>query len=75
MACCLECLDSKGTQQTWLFIRMIDYFFDCSNVKSPLMARSTWKRKESRAPYRHAKDERFKVHISHLNLHFKNSAV
>lgn len=43
VACCLEYLDNKGTQQTRLFIQMIDYFFNCLNARSPLMA--TWKRK------------------------------
>ena len=59
MACALEYLDNEGTQQTRLFIRMIDHFFDCLNVKSELMA--SLKRKERRAPYRNTKDKRFKV--------------
>ena len=61
VASCLEYLDNEGTQQARLFIRMIDRFFDYLNVKSPQLAQ--WKRKESRAPYESARDERFKVHV------------
>lgn len=67
VACCLEFLNNEGTQQTRLFIRMIDQFFDCLNVKSPLMAKC--KRKEYREPYRSIKDERFKVHHHTHNTH------
>jgi len=64
VASALEFLDNDNTQQTRLFIRMIDRFFDAMNVKSPLMAQM--KRKESIAPYRCADDVRLKVccHVS-----------
>jgi len=59
VACALEFMDNDNTQQTRLFIRMVDRFFDYLNVKSPLMAQ--WKRKESIAPYKSPQDPRFKV--------------
>ncbi len=59
VASCLEYMDRDGTDQTQLFIRMVDRFFDYLNVKSPKM--SDWQRKESRAPYKDSKDERLKV--------------
>ena len=61
VASCLEYMDNEGTQQTCLFIKMIDRFFDYLNVKSPQLYK--WQRKESRAPYRNARDGRFKVHV------------
>ena len=61
VASALEFLDNDSTQQTRVFIRMIDRFFDYLNVKSPLMAQM--KRKESIAPYKSPKDERFTVSI------------
>jgi len=63
VASALEFLNNDDTQQTRLFIRMIDRFFDYLNVKSPKMA--GFKRKDSTAPYRRSDDERFKV-CSHL---------
>ena len=42
-----------------LFIRMVDTFFDCLNVKSESAAKM--KRKEMRAPYKKTNDERLKV--------------
>lgn len=59
VACALEFLDNDGTQQTRLFIRMMDRFFDYLNVKSPLMSQK--KKKDSIAPYKSPNDERFKV--------------
>ena len=61
VASALEFLDNDNTQQTRLFIRMVDRFFDYLNVKGPMMAQL--KRKDSIAPYRNPKDERFKVRI------------
>ena len=58
VACCLEYLNKEGTEQTRLFIRMVDMFFDYLNVKSTLMAKT--KRKQSREPYRSSSDARFK---------------
>lgn len=59
VASALEFLDNDGTQQTRLFIRMIDRFFDYLNVKSPKVA--DFKRKNSIAPYRKTDNKRFKV--------------
>lgn len=59
VACALEYLDNDGTQQTRLFIRMIDKFFDCLNAKGPLMAKL--KRKDDIAPYAKPNDYRFQV--------------
>ena len=56
VACGLEMLNRDMTRETRLFIRMMDKFFDCLNVKGPLL-----KRKESIAPYATPRDERFKV--------------
>ena len=61
VASALEYMDNGGTQQTRVFIRMVDRFFDYLNVKSPLMAQM--KRKETIAPYKSPKDERFTVSI------------
>ncbi len=52
-------MDRDGTEQTRLFIRIVDRFFDYLNVKRPKMA--GWQCKESRAPYKESKDERLKV--------------
>ena len=46
-------------QQTRLFIRIINKFFDCLNAKGPLVAKL--KRKQDITPYARACDERFKV--------------
>ena len=65
VACALEWIDDDNTQQTRLFIRMIDKFFDCMNSKGPKMA--LLKRKADIAPYAKETDHRFKVklHVSH----------
>ena len=55
MTSALEFLDNEATQQTRLFIRMIDKFFDCLNAKGPQMAKL--KRKDDIAPYTRASDE------------------
>ena len=59
VACALEVLNREATQQTRLFIRMIDQFFDCLNVKSKLMGER--QRKDFRKPYFTPTDERFEV--------------
>ena len=64
VASALQYLDNDKTQQTWLFIRMVDRFFDCLNVRNPLLAQM--KRKDSIAPYKSQNDERFKVQHMHM---------
>lgn len=59
VASALQLLDEEKTRETRLFIRMMDTFFDAMNVKNPLEGKH--KRKDGRAPYYSAKDERFKV--------------
>ena len=59
VASALQFIDNDGTEQTRLFIRTIDKFFDCMNVKGPQMAKL--KRKANIAPYKSPTDERFKV--------------
>ena len=66
MACALEYMDNHATQQTRLFIRMIDKFFDCLNAKGPKMA--MLERKADRAPYTKKSDNRFKLNPSQLLL-------
>ena len=56
---CLEYLNKEGTEQTQLFIRMVDTFFEYLNVKSTLMAKT--KLKLSREVYHSSSDARFKV--------------
>lgn len=48
-----------STVETRKFIRLIDNFFDCMNVKCKLEA--VKKRKPYREAYKHPKDWRFKV--------------
>ena len=67
MASALEFLDCDGTQQTRLFIRMIDRFFDYLNVRSPVLGHM--KRKESIAPYKSPSDYRFKVCVYKICMH------
>ena len=62
VACALEYLNKDATQQTRLFIRMINKFFDCLNCKGPKMAMV--KRKADIAPYSKISDYRFKVNMS-----------
>ena len=54
VASALEYLDNDATQQTHLFIQMIDKIFEC---KGPQVAKL--KRKDDIAPYIQACDERF----------------
>ena len=61
VACALEALNRDGTKETRLFIRKMDKFFDCLNVRCPLLALK--KRKPEIAPYRSSSDERFKVYM------------
>lgn len=67
VACALQMINSDGTQQTRLFIRMIDKFFDLLNVKGPLIGKL--KRKENSLPFKKATDERFKVNIFFTCMH------
>lgn len=66
VASSLEYLDNDATQQTRLFIRMIDKFFDCLNAKGPQMAKL--KRKDDIAPYTSTSDKRFKVKHENFTL-------
>lgn len=59
VACGLEALHRDGTQETRIFIRMIDKFFDCLNVRSYLSG--TLKRNDNILPYKSSSDERFEV--------------
>ena len=59
VASALQILNDEGTKETRHFIRMIDAFFDCLNVKGTMVA--IVKRKDSVAPYKNPSDERFKV--------------
>ena len=59
VASALQILNDEGTKETCRFIRMIDAFFDCLNVKGTMVA--IMKRKDSVAPYKNSTDERFKV--------------
>ena len=59
VACALEILNRDRTRETRVFIRMIDKFFDCLNVKGP--KRGHLKRKENLKPYCSHRDERFEV--------------
>ena len=51
----LQYFDNDKTQQTQLFVRMVDRFFDCLNVRNPLLAQV--KQKDSFAPYKSQNDE------------------
>ena len=64
VACALEFMDNDSTQQTQVFIQMVDRFSDYLNVKSPKVA--LLKRKDSIPPYKTPNDERFKVGIPRL---------
>ena len=63
VACALELMDDC-TQQTWVFIQMVDRFLTTFNVKSPKVA--LLKRKDSITPYKTPNDECFKVGIPKL---------
>ena len=62
MASALQLLDNDTTQQTRLFIRMMDKFFDLLNVKGPQIGKL--KRKETSLPYKKASDERVILNIN-----------
>ena len=64
VASALEYLNNDATQQTRLFIRMINKFFDCLNVKGPQMAKL--KRNDDIAPYSKVCEKRFKVRTRNL---------
>ena len=53
--------DHDNTIETRQFIRMMDMFFDCLNVRNTIDGKL--KRKDFRKPYRSPQDERFKVSI------------
>ena len=55
----LSLLDKDETTETRTFIRMMDTFFDCLNVRNTVDAKT--KRKENLKPYQSPNDERFKV--------------
>ena len=55
----LQVLNRDDTVETRHFIRMMDYFFDCLNVKSP--RQGILERKEYCHPYSSPSDQRFKV--------------
>lgn len=59
VASALTFLDDDRTQETRKFIRMMDSFFDCLNVKSP--KEGVFKRKDFRLPYKSPTDVRFSV--------------
>ena len=59
VASALQMLRPDETRETRLFIRMINQFFDCLNVKSPKMG--VLHRKDYCLPYRSPSDHRFKV--------------
>ena len=61
VASALQVTNEDKTRETRHFIRMIDLFFDCLNVKSTLEGQL--KRKQFRSPYYSPSDERFKVEI------------
>ena len=59
VASALQVLSKDDTVETRLFIRMMDRFFDCLNVKSP--CQGIMERKQYRRPYSSPNDHRFKV--------------
>ena len=59
VASALQCIDPDGTEQTRLFIRMINNLFDCMNVKGPQVAKV--RQKDNLAPYKSPTDERVQV--------------
>ena len=65
MADALTFYDQDETTETRVFIRMIDQFFDCMNVRSKLEGK--FRRKDQRLPYTSPKDHRFKVCIHKLS--------
>ena len=68
MADGLAFLKNDDTTETERFIRMIDRFFDCLNVRS--LNKGGRKLKPALQPYRNCDDERLKV----FPYHFSNSS-
>lgn len=65
VACALQMLPNKDhTSEARIFIRMIDVFFDCLNVKGPKIGEL--QRKDNRLPYTSPTDGRFKVCKLHI---------
>ena len=56
----VQMVRSDETRETRLFIRMVDQFFDCLNVKSPWLG--VMQRKDYRLLYNSPTDHRFKVY-------------
>ena len=67
VASVLQILNKDNTVETRLFIRNMDRFFDCLNVKSP--RQGILERKEYRRPYSSPTDHRFKVLFESLTIH------
>lgn len=59
IACVLEVVYAEKAPETRVFIRNINKFFDCLNVRSTLMAKN--KRNDDIGPYYSSTDERLKV--------------
>ncbi len=59
MADALTFDDCAETSETRVFIRLVDEFFDCLNVRNKFEGKH--KRKEARQPYSKPNDHRFKV--------------
>ncbi len=61
--------DQDETTKTRLFIRMMDTFFDCLNVRARLEGMRS--RRREKLPYTSEKDDCFKVlYIYNYRLHF-----
>ena len=67
MADALTFYDQDETTETRVFIRMVDQFFDCMNVRSKLEGKL--RRKDQRLPYTSSNDHRFKV-FTHHNYYY-----
>ena len=61
VASALDVLNNEATQETRIFIRMIDRFFDIMNIRTP--SEVSQKNKERKKPFTKPDDHRFKVHI------------
>jgi hypothetical protein len=59
MADALSQQDRDETTETRVFIRFVDQFFDCLNVKRRF--EGLYKRKQWREAYTRSNDERFKI--------------
>ena len=65
VASALQFVDEENTRETRKLIRMMDTFFDCGNVRSPL--KHKLKCKDNRAPYRKVNDWIFKVRRKNIS--------